>query len=171
MSAPPIPCRWEGDCFRPLPGFARTADRHYVVGEVSPLAPVLERSEVSHRQEFAWLREAWQSLPEHLSDEYPTAEHLRKRMLIKTGWCTTTDYICATRAETLRWADYLRRELDEYAVVIVRDGIVRVHRARSQSRTAMNKEDFQASKTAILEAVSDLLGVAPATLERQRESA
>jgi hypothetical protein len=166
MNAPPIYARWEGDVWRPLPRFAKLADQHFVIGEDYPLVVEEERSEVTHRHEFAWLREAWRNLPEHLADEYPTAEHLRKRALIATGYCTVTDHVCASRAEAQRTAAFARAELDDYAVVIIRDNVVRVARAKSQSRRAMKAPEFQASKTAILEWVAGLLQVSSEQLQK-----
>lgn len=170
MSAPPIPCVWhEADkCFHPIPRAVNVACVHYGDGEVVTLAPVEERSEVSHRHEFAWLREAWLSLPEALADEYASPEHLRKRALIAAGWCDVRDYACASRAEAQRLAATLRGELDDYTVVVVRDSVVRVCRAKSQARNKMNAADFQASKTAVLEHVAGLLGVDPQSLQRAR---
>lgn len=141
------------------------ADELYGPGEVLLLAPVDERSEISHRHEFAWLREAWENLPEALAADYPSAEHLRKRALIATGWCDVRDYPATSRAEALRLAATLKAELDDYAVVIVRDAVVRVCRAKSQARGKMNKADFQASKEAVLTYAANLLGVTAKELE------
>jgi hypothetical protein len=168
MTAPPIPCAYYQGVFRPLGRFADTAAHHYGEGEIVNLVAHEDRSEVSHRHEFAWLREAWANLPEGLADAYPSAEHLRKRALIATGWCTTQDYVCSSKAEAARWAANLRRETDEHALVIVSEAVVRVHRAKSQARGKMNKADFQASKTAILEWVAALIGVAPEQLTHAR---
>lgn len=171
MKARPVPMRWSGEAMVPLPSFSKLADKSYVIGEVYPMAPLEGRSEVSHSHQFAWLREAWMSLPESMAAEYPSPEHLRKRALIATGWCTMTDYVCSSAAEAARWATNLRKEVDEYALVIVERAVVRVFKAKSQAIRAMGGEDFQASKTAILEWVANLLGVDPATLSAQREAA
>lgn len=158
-----IPSRWTGECFRPLATY-----RHLTAGlEEGPVYDVAadkRRSDVTHRHEFAWLNEAHANLPEHLARQYPSVEHLRKAALIATGWCTTADYVCGSRAEAARWAANLRREMDEYAVVVVSAVVVRVHRAKSQARNAMGGADFQASKSAILAWVAGLLEVAPADL-------
>ena len=89
------------------------AAAQFVIGQCYRLAEIEERSEASHEQEFAWLREAWLSLPESIAREFPSPEHLRKRALIATGWCTTTDYVSGSAAETIRWAAKLRKEGDE----------------------------------------------------------
>jgi len=171
MAGAPMPYRWSGDSWVIHPRFQRQADAAFAIGESRMMVEVEERSEASHRQEFAWLREAWMSLPEHVASEYPSPEHLRKRALIATGWCTMTDYVCGSNAEALRWATNLRKEMDEYALVIVERTVVRVLKAKSQSIRAMGKADFQASKTAILEWVAKLLEVEPATLAKQSEAA
>lgn len=172
MSPQPLPFVWhEADkAFRPLKRAENAASAAYGDGEVVLLAPVEERSEVSHRHEFAFIREAWLNLPETLQGEYPTSEHLRKKGLIATGWSTVQDYVCGTKAEALRWSSNLRAVLatsDPYALVIVNEGVVRVYRARSQKRGAMNKSEWQASKTALLEWVADLIGTDPTSLERR----
>jgi hypothetical protein len=149
-----------------LPHAATACADRYGQGEIVRFEPVEERSEVSHRHEFAFLREAWANLPEHLASEYPTAEHLRKKALIATGWCDVRDHVCGSATEARRTAAALRGELDDYTVVIVSANVVRVCRAKSQARNRMKKADFQASKTAILEYVAGLLDVAPADLER-----
>lgn len=160
--APPLPFTYQGQgVFHALPHAVAGCAEHYSQGEIVRLAPVEERSEISHRHEFAWLRDAWQTLPDAIMADYPSAEHLRKRALIATGWADIRDYPCASRAEATRLAAALRGELDDYAVVIVRDAVVRVARAKSQARDKMNRADFQASKQAVIEYVAGLLDVSP----------
>lgn len=171
MTAAPMLFRWTGDAMLLHRRHHNEAAAHFVIGQSYRLAEIEERSEASHKQEFAWLREAWLSLPESIAREFPSPEHLRKRALIATGWCTMTDYVCSSGAEAIRWAANLRKEVDEYALVIVERCVVRVLKAKSQSRKAMAKADFQASKTAILEWVAGLLDVAPETLARVKEAA
>lgn len=167
----PLAYQWDGEGMKVLSRHHVQADRQFTIGEVYTMAPVEQRSEASHRQEFAWLREAWLSLPDALAADYPSPEHLRKRALISTGYCNTTDYICSSNAEALRWSTNLSKEVDEYAVVIVSQTVVRVHKAKSQSRRAMPKDEFQASKTAIIDWVANLLGVEPDNLARQQAGA
>lgn len=167
----PLPFWWDGEAMQVRRGFQRQADATYCIGETYRLAPVEDRSEPSHRQEFAWLREAWANLPEALAAQHPTPEHLRKWALIQAGYCDTTDYACMFKTEARRLAATLQQQTDDYAVVIVADAVVRVLKPKSQSRRAMDKAEFQASKTAILEIVAALIEVEPATLQRQQEAA
>jgi hypothetical protein len=127
-----------------------------------------ERSEQSHRHEFAWLREAWQNLPEYLADLYPTPDHLRKRALIEAGFYDETMVDAGTNAAALRVARELIRPMDEFAHVVVRGPLIVMRRAKSQSRRAMNKAEFQASKTAIMQVIADMLGTTVDHLSKER---
>lgn len=167
----PLPFTWDGEAMQVRPGFQRQADGQFVIGETYRLEVVEARSEVSHRHEFAWLREAWSSLPFDLAMLHPTPEHLRKWALIQAGFCTVTDYACMFKTEAKRLAETLRQQTDEYAVVIVSDTVVRVVKPESQSMKAMGNERFKASKAAILEVVSALIEVPAETLAEQRAAA
>lgn len=168
MSLPPIQMTYSGNgVFLASNRLIPTCNQHLGAGEVVMMEVLEERSEVSHRQEFAWLREAWKTLPDNLADLYRSADHLRKAALIATGWCHVRDYPVASRKEAVRLAAALTAELDEYAAVLVEADVVRVCRAKSQARNKMKKADFQASKTAILEWVAALLEVEPEVLSSQ----
>lgn len=171
MAAPPIPMRWGDDgALHPLPRFAKMADQHYVVGDVHLVAEIEERSEKSHRHEFSWLREAWLSLPESLADQYPTTEHLRKRALIDAGFYNEQIIDCGSQAAALRVASFARGE-DDFALVITRGPLVVVRKAKSQSKRAMKPDEFQRSKTALMETVAAMIGVKTDMLQRQTEAA
>lgn len=156
MTIPPLHWRWEGDVARPLR--PSLADKHLVVGEVYEFVEHRDRSQASHNHYFATVAELWSNLPDALAAEYPTAEHLRKKMLIQAGYYDERDTVLGSHADALRVAA-MARDLDEYAVAIVRDKVVRIHRAKSQSFRAMGKKDFQESKDAVLSAIRALLGI------------
>lgn len=147
-----------------VPRSPRLADQAYVVGETYLLTAYEQRSAKTHKHEFAWLRGAWENLPEDLADLYPTPEHLRKRALIDAGFYHENVIDAGTKAAALRVAAYIRAS-DDFKLVIVRGPLVLVREAKSQSMRAMGKKDFQASKTAILDLISTMIGVAPAQLE------
>lgn len=165
IAIPPMVFTWTGEAMEPLVHFRKIADRHYVVGENYRLIVHETRSDTSHKHEFAWLREAWKNLPEHIADQFPTPAHLRKRALIDSGWYTETIIDAGNNAAALRMASYIRSK-DEFAVVIVRGPAVVIREARSQSYRAMNRDDFQKSKDDILNTVADMVGVTPAELQR-----
>lgn len=153
----PLPFTWDGEAMRPMRGFAKRADEQFVIGETYRLTVEEHRSDTTHKHEFAWLRESWMNLPEHLANQYPTPEHLRKRALIESGFYDETITDAGSNAAALRVAATIRK-MDDFALVIVQRHLVIVRTAKSQSRRAMNKQEFQASKSAIMEVVGDLLG-------------
>lgn len=173
MRAPmPVKFRWDGEAMVPPSGYwSREADKQFVVGEVYRLAEEHERSQVSHNHEFAFLAEAWNSLPDHLIDQYPSVEHLRKKGLIAKGHCTMTQHACTSIAEAERLEAAITSHVDTYAVVRRRGSVVTVYEAASQSYRAMGKAMFQQSKTDLMEFVGDLLGVAPDDLAKVRSAA
>lgn len=164
MHEPPIPFQWDGRVMVPL--HAGRASKVYEAGERYVLVPAQHRSQESHSHQFAWLREAWMSLPDHLAEQFPTAEHLRKWALIRAGYCDSHTITCASRAEALRVAAFIR-PIDEFAVVVTNSATVTRYTAKSQSRRAMGAKVFQQSKTAIMEVVAKMLGVEVGKLPRQ----
>lgn len=162
----PLPYTWTGEAFEPLPRFAKRADAEYVVGQVYVMAPVEERSMKSHRQFFAAVNEAWKNLPESYGDRFPTAEHLRKWCLIRCGYRDERTLVAASKAEAVRIAAFVRPS-DEYAVVTVREAVVTIYTAKSQSTKAMGKKVFQESKQAVLDTLDAMLSVEPGSLARE----
>lgn len=157
---------WAGDGFTPLPRFAKACDKEFVVGERYQIEPIEERSAVSHRHYFAALHDAWVNLPEDQAGHFATSEHLRKYALIKAGFADERSLVCASKAEALRVAAFVR-PLDEYGIVDVREATVKVYTAQSQSTKAMGKAEFQRSKTAVLDIIAAMIGVDTETLKKQ----
>lgn len=170
MSAPPIPFVYEGEgVFRALPNFHNVVAAHYGLGEVVPLAPWEERSDASHGHQFAWLKDAWLSLPETVSDQFPNPESLRKWALIQAGFYDEQRIDAGTNAAALRVAAAVKSFPGEgFSAVVVRGPLVVIRRPKSQSRRAMDAKEFQDSKQGVIDAVSDLLGVAPEALTQAR---
>lgn len=166
MSEAPIMFRWDGDAMVPASSFwATRADKAFVVHEVYKLVEHHDRSQVSHNHYFAALGNAWSNLPDRLIEEFPTAEVLRKKLLIRAGYADERSIVCASKAEAQRVAGFIK-PMDDYAIVIVREAVVRVYTAQSQSVKAMGAKAFQESKTKVLEALDDLLGVEPGATAR-----
>jgi hypothetical protein len=153
-----MPFQWDGEAMRPL--YSKIADKVYVVGERYVLIPHEERSIAAHNHEFAWLHDAWLSLPETLAELYPSEDHLRKRALIEGGFYHETAVDAGTNAAAIRVAAAFQA-FDVFSLVIVRGPIVIRRTAKSQSRRSMNKAEFQSSKDAIIEIVSAMIGVKP----------
>jgi hypothetical protein len=171
MTGYPILCRYtEDEVFAPVGRSKADCAQRFAIGALYRMVEIEERSEASHRQQFAWLREAWANLPEPLADLYPTPEHLRKRALIEAGYYDEEIIDAGSNAAALRVAAYLRGR-DDFALVIVRGKLVIVRTAKSQSYRAMNRAEFQRSKTAIMEIVAAMIGVAPHQLADNAEEA
>lgn len=106
-----------------------------------------ERSAASHRHYMAAVHEAWMQLPEHLALAFPTADHLRRYALIKTGFCTIKKVVGRNVA------------VNGYAIIVNEDGVTTVYEAKSQSYQAMGKAEFAKSKQAVLDLLAQMVGV------------
>lgn len=166
----PLTCTWDGEAFRPLRRFAKMADHRFVIGEEYTLVEHQERSAKTHAHYFACVTEAWRNLPDQLAERFPTSEHLRRYALIKAGFADQRQLVASSHAEALRLASFVR-PLDEYALVMVDARVVNVWTAKSQSVRAMDKAEFQDSKTKVLDVLAGLIGVAPAALAKHSEAA
>lgn len=154
---------WDG-CVM-VPRSLKLAQSRFTVAGDYLLAEVQDRSVKSHDHEFAWLAEAWKSLPEHMADPYPTADHLRKRALVQAGFYDETITDAGSNAAALRMAATIRAR-EEFALVFVRGAFVIIRDPKSQARGAMDREEFQRSKTAIMEIVAEMLGVPVASIPK-----
>lgn len=159
MSSAPIQFQWNGEAMVPASRFwARKADEEYVVGEGYKMVEHHDRSSNSHRHFFATVADAHGNLPDELLEQYPSPEHLRKRALVFKGYRDERTIVCASASEAQRVAAFIK-PMDDFAVVTVRDAVVRVWTAKSQSTKAMGAKDFQRSKQDVLDFIDDLLGV------------
>lgn len=167
MSAPPpVMLRWDGEAFSPANSYmARVCDQHFVVGERYLMTEHQERSSATHRHYFAAIKECWLNLPERIAGDFPTTEHLRKYALIKTGFYDSNSIVCSSKSEALRVAAF-SRPVDEFAVVDAIGATVTRYVAKSQSTRAMGKDEFQRSKTAVLDFLEGLIGVERGASER-----
>lgn len=161
----PLVYRWSGEAMEPLPRFHNVANAKFVVGETYALDEVHERSTASHGHYFATLNDLWRNLPEHQAERWPTVDHFRRWLLIKAGYRDERTLVCASKAEALRLAAFVR-PMDPYAVVVVRDAVVTVLTAKSQSYRAMGRKDFQESKDAVLGFAAEVIGVELSSSQR-----
>lgn len=162
----PLPMRWDGQSFTPINArVARAADQEFVVGDIYRLEAVEERSAKSHRHFFAAVNEAWANLPESLGDQFPSPDHLRRWCLIRAGYAEHRNIVAASKAEAQRIAAFVK-PMDSYAVVTVRESVVTVYTAESQSMKAMGKQRFQESKDAVLSLLAAMIGADPVELGR-----
>lgn len=167
----PIVWTYDNGALHPAtPFMARLAGQQFSDGERYRLVIDEERSRVSHAHEFAWLKDAWASLPERYASMYPTEDHLRKAALIEAGFYNQQVYGCASNAEAHRTAKIVR-EREEHSVCVVDGNNCIVRTAKSQKMRgigAMNKAEFQASKQAIMEVIADMIGTDAGSLNQAR---
>lgn len=140
-------------------------------GELVTVQIERDRSGASHRHQFAWVRDAWASLPESERNQpwAETPETLRKHALIATGYHQLTVLDCGANATALRVKAALlaaESKAHGYALAQVRGPVVRVWTPESQSVRAMGGDRFKESKAAILDWIAGKLGVAPEELRR-----
>ena len=166
MTSAPIHFKWDGEAMHPVSQFwSRKADQEFVVGEQYKLVEHHDRSGASHNHYFAAVQNGFDNLPDHMRGEYPTSEHLRKKALIRTGYRNERDMVLPTKADAERVAAFMR-PMDEYAIVVPVNCVVRVWTAKTQKKSAMDAREFQASKQDVLDFIDDLLGVERGSTER-----
>lgn len=156
---------WNAERSVMVPRNRSLADRTWVDGETYRLGVIEERSAASHSHYFAALTEAWASLPHEQAERFPTVEHLRKYALIRTGYHNSDSFVCGSKAEAVRLAAFIR-PTDEFSVIDVSAATVTRYSAKSQSKRAMGAEEFQRSKTAVLDYAASLIGVERKALEQ-----
>ena len=162
----PFLCRWNGVEFEPHPRFQRFCDETFVIGQLYTLVEEEAASDKSRRFFFASVNEAWKNLPEELATEYPTAESLRKKALIRTGWREERMFVAKSKAEARNLAVFMA-PMDSDSIVDVNECVIRVWTARSQKRRAMNKQEFRQSADDVLGFCASLIGVDKEQLERE----
>lgn len=129
------------------------------------------RSPSAHKHQFAWVKDAWASLPEAeaMQPYAETPETLRKHALIATGFHQTYTLDCGGIATAQRIkAVLVAAEAGKhgYAIGRVRGPVVTIWTPESQSVRAMGGKRFQESKAAILDWIAGKLGVSPEQLKR-----
>ena len=159
--------RWDGETMTPANRYAKAlADAEFVVGLAYQMTALEERSAKSHQAFFATVNDAWKNLSAEDEARWPTPDHLRRFALIQAGFADCQDIVCATNSEAVRLAAAVKK-LDGYSLTSISDRVVRIWTAKSQKYRAMGKADFQASQKAVREFCASLIGVSPATLERE----
>lgn len=149
---------WDGEVMRPLPRFHNLVNAEFVVGERYRMEVSDDASWVSRKHQFAWLHEAWLSLPEDVAGRFLNEDQLRKHALIAGGFCDSTSVACSSRAEAERWFKFTTAD-DPYCIVQIEGNTLIRFTAQSQARHAMGAKRFQESKQAVLDYVDGLLGV------------
>jgi hypothetical protein len=170
MNLVPIVCTWTGEAWEPLQHFRTRCAEALEVGGRYRLEVRQERSQASHSHYFAAVNEAWVNLPDNQAERFPSSEHLRKYALIRAGYRDERSISCSTKAEAQRVAAFVK-PVDDHAIVLVREQLVVIYTAKSQSAGAMNKREFEESKAAVLQILAGMIGVQVAELKERGRAA
>ena len=162
----PIPFSWDGSVMRPHPRFRKLCDDQFAAGETYVLAADERASTASRNHYFAALHDAWLNLPEDQAQRFPSPEFLRRWALVQAGYANERVIPCDSEADAKRMA-LTARALDGYCVIVRKGTVVQIWTAQSQSHKSMTKEQFQASKSAVLDIVSKMIGVTRGELQKQ----
>lgn len=160
----------------PLRRYEKVAQRQFVEAEEYPLVVLETRSRASHNAYFAQVNDAFDNLPEDIQARWQNPNHLRKWTLIQLGWYDENEINWDTPIDAMRcarmyrqWDEKLPQNERDYARIWCPSNstkvIVRV--AKSQSASAMGKQAFEDSKRAVLDYLSDVLGVKLSALKKQ----
>ena len=158
----PLQCVWTGEAFKPANRQAMTeAGDRYGAGEVVLIDPERPRSKVTHDHFFAVVTEAHATLPEAMSDRFPTPDSLRHYALCRAGHCDVDTFVASSKAEALRLAGFCRAGAKDGVQVVVNGASITRLTPHSQSQRAMGAKTFQESKAAVLSVIADLLETTP----------
>lgn len=167
------PCQmyWDGEALKPVdPYWLRRALKEFTTGEIYRIVDQPERSTKSHNHLFAAIEDTWKNLPPLMAERFSSPKSLRKYCLIKAGHCFSDSIACPSHSDALRVAAFVRGN-DEFAVVTVQKNVVTRYTAKSIAQNAMEKADFQKVKDAVLQILSELIGVAKHELSKNAGAA
>ena len=152
----------------PHPRFKALCERQFSPGGEYILAVPEYATTASRNHYFAVLHDAWMNLPDEEAKRFPTSEYFRKWLLVKAGFAQESSIVCDSARDAKSLA-VTARSLDPYAVIVVSGKVVKIYTAKSQTAAAMGKEEFQKSKTDVLDKIAELIEVTPKQLRREGE--
>ncbi len=143
---------------------ADRAAKQFVEGQTYVLVVNEARSPESHSHYFAALHDGWLNLAEEYAEQHPTSSHLRAWALVKAGYAERHIVTCASHDDALRTAA-IAASRDKIRIIDVDDCVVQIWIPDSQSKAAMGKEKFEASKRAVLDIVAAMARTTRTELE------
>lgn len=132
-------------------------------GEVITFERNEDHSEKSRGHYFASIKTAFENLPED-DARFPNQEALRHWALIKAGYCTESHVVCDTEEQANTIAGFMGHQ--DGVIIVVKGNVVKKFTAMSQSKEAMNAQNFQLSKVAVLDIIAELIEVTRKRLEQ-----
>jgi hypothetical protein len=158
--------QWDGKSLIPIPYDKPKAERQFQFGRTYQVEVVEYRSPESHKHFFACLRTAFDNIPEAHANRWQTPDQLRKWCLCQTPFRDTQEFHAPSHAEAIRLATHFA-QLREFSVCEIRDNMVLRHTPHSQDYAHMADREFQASKSAVLDVLANILGVPTEDLARE----
>lgn len=159
-------CIWKDGALIPEPRFARWCDEQFGEGEVIQLERHEDRSTNSHNHYFAALKTCWENLPDiEVQERFPTVEAMRKWALIKAGYYTESSIVADSPEQATAIAAFMGRQ--EGQIIVVKENVIKKYNAKSQSYRSMDKDEFQKSKSDVLDVVAELIAVTRKRLEQE----
>lgn len=118
-----------------------------------------QRSDAEHKRYMAYVAFGFHHLPEKYRMDFATADDLRAKALVVTGWNIPEIFTSATSlGEAERFAAY-HRSPRCFPIIDLKTRAVTLLRPRSQAYSAMGKKDFRESSAAVLKWISELIGM------------
>lgn len=139
-----IAMRWNGEALEPTSHTEAKCQESFEANRVYAVDVIDARSQAAHSRFFAVVNELWHNLPERMMHDYPTSEHLRKRGLVETGFCTEQVHVCKTKAEAQRTAALIR-SIHEYSIVVASENVVKIYAPMTQRISEMGSKQFYQS--------------------------
>lgn len=172
----PVAYVWDGSSnMVVLDRFRALARRQYYAGGEYVLVPYKQRSKESHDHYFACIKKGFDNLPEkwtyHKNGKrrFDSPMHLRKWCLVKEGYADQTDVVCTTEEQAAGLVTAVRK-MDPYAVMQWDGKIMSIWNAQSQDHASMGHDEFQLSKTRVLERIADMIGISLAQLTKNAKT-
>lgn len=167
--------RWDSErrVMVPLDRFSNIAASQFNDAEEYNLEIREHRSSQSHRHYFACINEAWKNLRGETAEILISPNHLRGWALCVAGYCHTQIVAAPDKDSAIKMAVFARKLAsgEGYAEIKIKkiDGTwyVQSRVPMSQSRSAMNKEEFAASKNSVLDIIAGEIQVSRKTLETE----
>lgn len=117
------------------------------------------RSDAEHRRYMAYVAFGFYHLPEKYRMDFATADDLRAKALVVTGWNVPEVFTGAhSLGEAERFAAHHRNPRC-FPIIDMKTRAVTLLRPRSQSYSQMGKKDFRDSSAAVLKWISELIGM------------
>lgn len=167
--APQVVFEWTGTVMRPLAYHADLCARTFEPGKRYKLIEFSERSRETHDHFFATVAGYWQNWPERYERDLPSADHLRKHALIRTGHYLQSVMAHASLEEATAYVrDFIRYVDYAEGSITSTHGTATVMRiAKSQRKQVMDAAEFQKSKQDVLEFCQAVTGISPEQMLRE----